>query len=1680
MVEDDPCQRIAICTIADMHFRVLGPLTVERDGLEGPFGSPKERSVLAHLLSRPNEVAPVETLVDGLWGHEPPPSADKTLQSYIARIRRNLGKDAALETRGRGYVLHVDPTDVDAFIFQRLAEAGRRRLAAGDPHAAAPLLVAALSLWRGSPYADIAATPFAYAERERLREVRQSAIEDRIEADLQLGAGTHLIPELEHLLVATPLRERLWSQLLRSLYRSGRQSEALAAYQRARTVLIDELGVEPGADLQATHAAVLAHADSVNVPVRYPAAAMTLVAPAEELPLVGRESATDALVDAWSEAVAGHGGGLWITGAHGAGKSRMLRELAGAASDAAVFTPRDDAVDIDPVAAIARRIFGTEVTDLLASHPGMTNAADVVGDYLVRVSEQQPALVLVDDGHVTASAGDSLRRLVNAVSSARVLIAVSAQTTATLPGLRRLDLPPLDVGGVQALATEVVGADDAEEAAAEVAPRSAGRPGVAIVLLRQWQERTARTHVQAAARAVASGRSDIRDDERTLTENVVRLSALRTRSAGRAVRHPEPAVCPYKGLARFETTDAEYFCGRERVIAEAVARMVGSGLLAVVGPSGSGKSSLVRAGLVPAVHDGVLPGSQHWTVAVLRPGEHPMSALADAVACDDPASVLTERVRGGLLLVVDQLEEVFTACRDADERSSFIAALLTAARAADGHAAVVVTLRADFYGRLAVYREFARLLSAGQMLVGPMDAAELRRAIEVPAERAGLTVEPALVHALVSDTVAEPGALPLLSTALLSLWQRRQAATLTLAAYESAGRVPGAIARVAEGVYAGLGPAEQHAARRILLRLADVGGAAGSASPVRRRVPLADLEPGREDVRTALDALTHQRLVTISHDSVEVAHEALLREWPRLHAWLEEDVEGRRLHQHLSQAAREWQEAGREATELYRGARLAATVDWAVEHGDEMNALENAFVDSSRGAADAEARAVRRSNRRLRTAVAGVAVLLVIAVVAAGVAAAQRGRAQAAANAADARRLGAQALLDTQLDRSLLLAVESVAAEDSPETRGALLASQQRNPQAVAVVRGDGDRLLDAETTPDGGTLVLSDNDGTVTFWDVDTPASQAEHVTVPGGVPIGAIVFDATGRRMATDGADGGVVIWDVATRTIESTITNLPDFPTAWAFQPDSAALLIGVETGEIVRWQKGTQRSAATDLRFPGGMPLGLAFSRDGRKMVATTDSTEPSATVVWDVRSATIIDRAPIGGSAVMTGDGDMVVIGTLDGRIVRWDLRTGAKREVSGRHDGGVMNLALSADERRLISTSDDRTVAVWDLETGDRVEVLEGHAGRTQGGGFGGDGQTVYSASLDGTGIAWDLSGRTRLDHARRPSAPIPHETLIVPSMSVAPDGTSVAVPRADGRIEIVPVDGTRPSRFIETSGPTYTATYAPDGTVLAAGGEPGAFLVELTADEPTAEVVDGVDGFVGASSISPDSAVVAFGGEASVSLYDRRRSRLVATLDVGAPVGALTFSPDGRRLAVGDGAGDVSVWDLETHREVARATLDDIEVWSVEYSPDGAVLAAGGVGGEVHVLDASTAEPVRTSLGGLAGWALRLSFSRDGTLLAASSTNGTVTLFDMETGRRHGTPLAGPPNRWIAGVFHPSRQSLVAMSDDGTRLRWDLEPSVLLRRACHVAGRTLSEREWDEAIPDRPYSPACVDGRLR
>jgi WD40 repeat protein/DNA-binding SARP family transcriptional activator len=1630
------------------------------------------------LLLRANELVTSERLVEELWGESPPATAQKMLHNQVSALRQALGRNGRLETQGSSYRLNVQPGELDVDRFEELL-AGARDELESDPDAAAKKLHEALGLWRGSALSDLTYEDFAQAEIARLEERRWVAFETRIEAELALGRHADLVSELEAAVAEQQLREHLRAQLMLALYRCGRQADALEAYRAARRTLVEEVGVEPGAELRTLQDAILAQDAALDLP-----AAAELPAPLEggSPLLAGRRRELAELSSLLADSAEGRGAVAVVSGPRGIGKTRLAAEL-------------------------AREALRCRMTVLYAGTS--TTPADSLAAFRRAEDGGRPALLVLDDAERAGT--DLLERAADAAAGAagRPLLLLVLHA-GPLPALAEraalsIELGPLGDEAIADIAQLYLPEGAVPDELRALAAETGGIPLEVHRAAATWARAEAARVAEESAGRAAIERSELRAAEADLSGDLLALRAVDERRRlyrGELDDAPLPAVCPYLGLASFDSAHADYFFGRERLVAEMVARLVGSPLLAVVGPSGAGKSSAVRAGLLPALAGGVLPGAQRSGQALMRPGAHPLAELE---------RVLPDRNREAVL-AVDQFEELFTVCRDEQERAAFLDALVALAAHRDRRIQVVIAVRADFYGRCASHDGLARLVGANQVLVGPMRPDELHRAIVEPARRVGLRVEPSLADALIADVLDEPGGLPLLSAALLEQWRERDGHVMRRAAYERTGGVRSAVGRLAEATYDGLSGDERVAARRILLRLADAGGDHESAF-VRRRVPLAELETGSDEhAAAALSALTDSRLLTAHEGTVEVAHEALLREWPRLRAWLEEDAEGRRLHQHLTHAARDWDAAERDPGELYRGARLASALEWAGDHRGDLNALERGFLDESRAEAEHEAEDQRRANRRLRAVLAGLAGFLALALVAGIVALNQRGEARGAARVADAQRLGVEALGQERLDEALLLTRAAVELDESPATLGSLLSVLLRNSAAIGVLNY-GWPMYGAALSPDGKLMATGDERGAVNVYDAATRRPVGAPYVIEGGL-VQNVRFTPDGASIVVSSMDpqnrdhnGIVDVIDAQTlrRTLRIRVPPLPGPPDFVypdvVFPPSGPDLLVRLVHGSGPAGPVGPvyrvdgKTGDVTDRLAVGrrASDFYASWTADRERFFLT--SLLDSRTWELDPEPLRVVRSWPVGDFAgAVSPDGRVFALGSEAGRVRLLDLDSGQTRSFEGRVDGPVVRMRFTPDGRTLVTAGELGQLYKWDVERGAIAERLSGHTGNIDGLDVATDGRTLLTASADTRAILWDLAGDRRLDRrfAVEPRFDVPATPR---GIAVSPDGRTLALTHGDGTVELVDTRTLAPRASVRaTEGFAASVDFSPDGRLLAVTGESGLVtLWDARALAPEGKL-RGLRGPSQALAFSPDGKLLAAAesqdgsGPYRLRVWDVRRRQLT---DFRARTAAnlIAFSPDGELIAAaatdrGTEILDARTGDLVKRLEVGSLAGEGDFSRSVAFSPDGNLLLVGQYNGTGRLFSTETWKQVGRPLRAHTARITFPEFSPDGRTLITAAGDGTVILWDVATHKQIGAPIEVETNSFVSAALSPDGKRLYAISaqdewapfdkspDDG--VSFDMSPDAWKRHACAVAGRDISPGEWQQALPARPFQSVC------
>ena len=1210
---------------------------------------------------------------------------------------------------------------------------------------------------------------------------------------------------------------------------------------------------------------------------------------------------------------------------------------------------------------------------------------------------------------------------------------------------------------------------------------------------------------------------------------------------------PTPGEPPYRGLEAFEEEDAALFFGREEVVAELVGRVERARFVALIGASGSGKSSILRAGLVPA-----LRGSGEWRIVLLTPGAHPLEALAAALVPDGPpvqqaelidglradprTLVLSLRSGGGrrkagtrrTLVAIDQLEEVFTLCRDEEERQAFLDNLITASGISEGpadavpdadRATVVLTLRADFYAHLAPYPPLREAAAASQLYVGQMSADELRRAIEEPARQGGWEFTAGLVELLLRDVGDEPGALPLLSHALLETWRRRRGVTMTLRSYAESGGVKGAIARTADRVYeTELTDEQRPLGRDIFVRLTELGE---GTQDTRRRVRLDELLPAEEQrataVRQLIMALADARLITVGQQTVEVAHEALIREWPTLREWLNADREGLRLHRRLTEAAAEWQLAGQDEGLLFRGARLAQGREWATANPAALNEQERLFLSASVELAEREeaqqeaqrrretdaARALARSLRQRALLLAGG---LLVAVVLAGAAVVLAGQsadnarlaeeraveardnaaladqraaealdsealAQARATQARAQRLAADA---TQVlvnghepELAALLAVAGLNADYTTQGDAAL----QRAGRQISGARFEHDaEVIGTAVTPDGRTLFTAAG-GSVHIWDVET-ATEIAQLTIPTADDPDAypqLWLTEDGTTLLASDYFGGAVLWRLT-----------PLDPTsAQEIATGCEALKLGIHAmsgdGRVIA---SYDDAGIRVWRMPECEPIGEpipaeslndpALSDDGSLLAASVQ--DNSVMAVWDVESGREITRIPRERNAFwhpsFSADGSTLAVGMFDGTAQMFDVDSGLLLKTYRGHSDPVERAVLSVDGTRLLTNSLDGTARLWDTTSATELRRFA-HDDAVWQSVLTVDGTIVFTASSDGTARQWS---------AEEEGFSFKAGDVEVTSLSFSGNGTKL-VSAAGDSIRVFDM----PTERVTVDAPTRRArlvAFSPaSDTVLAVSAFQSA-LIDATDGHlvmpPLASSNQSIleAAATSAATFSADGRLVLAplpAAESAAILYDATTGRAVTAVEVESAV----LAQDGSRIA-GWEPGHFWIFDAATGAVIGDISLGEPTYRRIDlqFTPDGSRLVSGDDDNVVRVRDIAT-QSIELEMRGHGAPVRQVRVSADGRFVLSAGDDGGARLWSLETGQlvRYFAGYAGLTVTSIA--ISPDGEAVALGSTDGSVVVAPTSLEQLAESVCARLGRDLTPDERS-AYGIEEQDPTC------
>lgn len=1186
------------------------------------------------------------------------------------------------------------------------------------------------------------------------------------------------------------------------------------------------------------------------------------------------------------------------------------------------------------------------------------------------------------------------------------------------------------------------------------------------------------------------------------------LVELRTGGAGRA-HHGAP---PYLGLAAFGREDADRFFGREALLERALTRWSSlrtddgrANLLLLVGASGSGKSSLLHAGV------GARLAGQGTAVATFTPGREPVQRLHAALT-----TATSQQDHAMPVLLIDQFEELYTAGADPQERERLLTELerLTDP-SSEEQVGVIVAVRVDFYAELAASGHLAQALEDAQLLVGPMSETELRCAIVEPARRAGVTLDDDLIALLLRDFVPsssmarehDVGALPLLSHALLETYRRSRRGRMTVADYEAAGGVRGAVERSAEEVFNGCTPSQQALMRQVLVRLVHVENGTLATRRVATYDELQGLLPGDDptDISDLLEPFIAARLVTAHATTVEISHEALLAAWPRLQSWIEEGRDAIRLHRRVTEATQLWIGAGRDPSALARGVLLEemrTTIDTS-DGPVQLTGAEREFLAASVSHADAAARAARQRTSRLRLLVAATTALAVLAGVLAVVAAGARTDALLARDEALSRQLSlaAERLAETDPSLGAELTVAGYTIAPTNEARSSLLDAATA-PRATRILGGPGSTAMaaspdgrlvalgnsaDAEVqllvrdggsdaltraatitlddpsveiyalalTADARVLAVGDTAARISLWDVtdpQTPTALAEDLRGPQG-PIQGLSFDPSGNELAAVGLGAGTFRWDVTDPGDPTDLPLLAAEEITWsvAHSPGGGRIAVGDDVGRVVLWDVDTPQEPVvlTTLTPTDRSVLSVGFSADGRLLAAGSrdgtlhawDLSDPNAPTAVEIPEAAFESWI---NALAFAPDGDHLAVGSSDGQLLLW-ATDGWQLLDSLRHPAALTSVAFTSNPDTLLSAATDGSARSWELSATVPMRLQ----GRIWSLAFTDDGGRLAAFSGAETGL-WDVRGTAA---APRLAPPLPE-----------------------------PLDG-----------PAFSGAGAmsPDGTLLAHGSLTGEVLLFDVSDpsspRPVGVPLGGSEDLVEVVAFNPDGTLLAAGGvDTDVRVWrldDPADPELVSVLDAPTEIVLnLAFSPDGTLLAAPSADNSVHLFDLtDPARPSELGTVGTFasEAYAAAFSPDGGLLATAGSDAEVQLFDLTdrrAPQPVGAPVQGPSGRIYDLDFDPGGTRLAGAVVDGRTWLWDVEVPAQPKTlaVLGTSTSPMYAVAFHPDGDRLAASGASGQVTLWTLDEVAARDAICDDVGDAITENEWQVHLRERPYAPPC------
>ena len=1186
------------------------------------------------------------------------------------------------------------------------------------------------------------------------------------------------------------------------------------------------------------------------------------------------------------------------------------------------------------------------------------------------------------------------------------------------------------------------------------------------------QDEVNETNVHAEEQSIAIGSIDVGGDlsgkisiGHTIGYTAEQVSVLLAQIKTDFQPKPFEGRSPYKGLDYFEETDAPLFFGREKLVEYLVGRVKETQTVFITGPSGSGKSSLVRAGVLHSLKSGNIKEthSEAWLYATFKPGREPIEALALAFSrlktpdlakyfrenLDRPdivhqcaESALSDSPSQRLVLFVDQFEEVFTQL-SAEKAEAFIRLITNAANSKDGRIILLFAMRSDFISNCANFPELNALLNRQFVQIGAMQPEELVSAIAQPALRVGLRIDPDLIAQIINDMQGEPGALPLMQFALQDLFEAEQAKggviALTREAYLLRGGIQKSLERHADASFEKLNRHEQELAHTIFSGLIEIGR--GTAD-TRRTAMFEELVPANakeDEIQSIVRKLADARLITTDEaagrDIVTISHEKLIEAWPWLKKLVNENRGVIALQNEIFTDAKEWDDHNRDKSYLYTGARLANAREQLRAKKLSLSGTAYQFILISQ----------KRHQRNQLTTVAGISTIIVLLVLAATLfrqqadinaetamtaqaantlavqqasiaqaantlaveqqhaAEASAWEAQRQANIARAGQLSALsvALREKNFSVSLLLSVEAFRELPSVQTRGSVLDSAQANPALVQYLARPQEEVFAVTVSPDGKMLASGSKDDNVILWDLENYQPIGDPLRGHSG-SVASVDFSPDGSILASGSVDKTIILWDIQTH------------------QP----------IGSPFAGHEGTVTSIAF---HPSGEILGSG-SIDNKVMLWDVESQEPIGSLL-DGHNEAITDIA-------FSPDGTLLASGSADNTIILWDVESQKPIGPTLKaHNDAITSIAFSPDGKFLASGSADKTIILWNLDSHQPIDLpFVGHSDAITSIAMSPDGKTLISGSVDRTIMRWNIKSHSPIGQ------PLVGHSSWVRSVSISPDGRLIASAGRDSMVILWDVNNkSRLGRSLNAhENVVYSVAISENGELIASGSaDENIILWDVKSGQPIVPPLTGSTGAVNSVAFSPDGMILASGSmDPKVILWDVESHQLIKRLDRHkAAVYSVSFSPDGRLLASGSLDKSIIIWDVENGQPIGEPlTGHEGAINSVSFSPDGQLLASGSIDKTIILWDVESRKQIGEPLRGHDGAVYSIAFSADGKALASGSSDFSVILWSVENRQPIKSPLLSQNGFIYSVAFSPDGKTLASGAYQNSIQLWNVE----------------------------------------